>query len=91
MVNGPDHIFLERKGRIETWEKGFESTEQLEDMIQQIVSRVNRTVNVSRPVADARLPDGSRVHIVLPPIALDGPAVTIRKFPVQSAGKQLDV
>lgn len=81
MVNGPDHIFLERKGRIETWEKGFESTEQLEDMIQQIVSRVNRTVNVSRPVADARLPDGSRVHIVLPPIALDGPAVTIRKFP----------
>ena len=81
MVNGPDHIFVERKGRGEAWSKGFESTEQLEDMIQQIVSRVNRTVNVSRPVADARLPDGSRVHIVLPPIALDGPAVTIRKFP----------
>lgn len=81
MVNGPDKIFVERKGRVEQWDKGFESTEQLEDMIQQIVSRVNRIVNVSRPVADARLPDGSRVHIVLPPIALDGPVVTVRKFP----------
>lgn len=81
MVNGPDKIFVERKGRGEQWGKGFESAEQLEDMIQQIVSRVNRIVNVSRPVADARLPDGSRVHIVLPPIALDGPVVTVRKFP----------
>lgn len=81
MVNGPDKIFVERKGRVEQWGKGFESAEQLEDMIQQIVSRVNRIVNVSRPVADARLPDGSRVHIVLPPIALDGPVVTVRKFP----------
>lgn len=81
MVNGPDKIFVERKGRVEQWGKGFESVEQLEDMIQQIVSRVNRIVNVSRPVADARLPDGSRVHIVLPPIALDGPVVTVRKFP----------
>lgn len=81
MVNGPDKIFVERRGRMEPWSKSFESTEQLEDMIQQIVSRVNRTVNVSRPVADARLPDGSRVHIVLPPVALDGPVVTVRKFP----------
>ncbi len=61
--------------------QSFDSQEQLEDTIQQIVSRVNRTVNVSRPIADARLSDGSRVHVVLPPIALDGPAVTIRKFP----------
>lgn len=81
MVNGPDHIFIERSGRMEQWDKVFESQEQLEDMIQQIVSRVNRNVNVSRPVADARLSDGSRVHVVLPPISLDGPAVTIRKFP----------
>lgn len=81
MVNGVEQIFVERKGRIEAWDKGFENVEQLEDMIQQIVSRVNRVANVSRPVADARLPDGSRVHIVLPPVALDGPSVTIRKFP----------
>ncbi|WP_367566359.1 CpaF family protein [Lacrimispora sp.] len=81
MVNGADRIFVERKGHMARWEKSFDSQEQLEDTIQQIVSRVNRTVNVSRPIADARLPDGSRVHVVLPPIALDGPAVTIRKFP----------
>lgn len=81
MVNGFRQIFVERGGRMERWDKTFDSVEQLEDTIQQIVSRVNRVVNVSRPVADARLPDGSRVHVVLPPIALDGPAVTIRKFP----------
>ena len=81
MVNGAGRIFIEKNGRMELWEKCFENCEQLEDMIQQIVSRVNRTVNVSRPIADARLEDGSRVHIVLPPISLDGPAVTIRKFP----------
>ncbi len=81
MVNGTEHIFMERRGRMEQWNRRFENTEQLEDMIQQIVSRVNRVVNVSRPIADARLPDGSRVHVVLPPIAIDGPTVTIRKFP----------
>ena len=81
MVNGAGNIFIERNGRMERWEKEFESQEQLEDMIQQIVSRVNRTVNVSRPIADARLGDGSRVHVVLPPVSIDGPAVTIRKFP----------
>ena len=82
MVNGKDHIFVERSGRLERWDRSFEQVEQLEDMIQQIVSKINRVVNVSRPIADARLvEDGSRVHIVLPPIALDGPVVTIRKFP----------
>lgn len=81
MVNGSDRVFVERNGHMELWEKSFDSQEQLEDTIQQIVSRVNRTVNISRPIADARLSDGSRVHVVLPPIALDGPAVTIRKFP----------
>lgn len=81
MVNGAGKIYLERNGKAELWERKFEKTEQLEDIIQQIVSRVNRVVNVSSPIVDARLEDGSRVHIVLPPIALDGPAVTIRKFP----------
>lgn len=81
MVNGHEKVFIERGGRTMLWEKSFDSREQLEDMIQQIVGRVNRMVNVSNPVVDARLEDGSRVHVVLPPIALDGPAVTIRKFP----------
>ena len=81
MVNGHEKVFIERGGRTMLWEKSFNSREQLEDMIQQIVGRVNRMVNVSNPVVDARLEDGSRVHVVLPPIALDGPAVTIRKFP----------
>lgn len=81
MINGKDHIFIEQNGRISRWEEGFDSNQQLEDMIQQIVSRINRSVNVANPIADARLPDGSRVHIVLPPVALDGPVVTIRKFP----------
>ena len=89
MVNGPDHIFVERKGRVEAWSKGFESTEQLEDMIQQIVSRINRVVNVSHPIADARLQNGARVHVVLAPVALNGPIVTIRKFPEPITAQKL--
>ena len=81
MVNGKDHIFIEKKGRLSRWDKAFDSAEQLEDLIQQIVSRVNRTVNLSSPIADARLEDGSRVHGVLAPVAVDGPVLTIRKFP----------
>ena len=81
MVNGKDQVFIEQNGRVVQWEKRFRSNQQLEDMIQQIVSRVNRVVNVSSPIADARLSDGSRVHVVLPPISLSGPVVTIRKFP----------
>lgn len=81
MVNGGEHIFVERHGHMSRWEKKFESSEQLEDLIQQIVSRVNRTVNLASPIADARLEDGSRVHVVLAPVAIDGPVLTIRKFP----------
>ena len=81
MINSHEEIFMERDGRMERWEGSFESREKLEDMIQQIVSRINRRVNTSVPIADARLPDGSRVHIVLPPVALKGPTITIRKFP----------
>ncbi|MCI8743407.1 MAG: CpaF family protein [Lachnospiraceae bacterium] len=81
MVNGKDHIFLEKQGKLLRWNQGFEEVSQLEDMIQQIVSRINRVVNVSNPIVDARLENGSRVHVVLPPVALDGPIVTIRKFP----------
>ncbi len=81
MVNGTDRIFVEKKGQIFQWDRTFSSTEQLEDLIQQVVSRVNRTVNFASPIADARLEDGSRVNVVLPPVALDGPTLTIRKFP----------
>lgn len=81
MINGKDDIFVEKCGKIVKWDKKFKSNEQLEDMIQKIVSSVNRVVNVSTPIADARLMDGSRVHVVLPPISLNGPIVTIRKFP----------
>ena len=81
MVNGTEGIFVEQNGRICRLEKQFDSREQLEDLIQQIVSRVNRTVNLASPIADARLEDGSRVHVVLAPVALNGPVLTIRKFP----------
>ena len=81
-LSGPaEHIFVERQGRVEELEKHFDSVGQLEDLIQQIVSRVNRTVNLASPIADARLEDGSRVHVVLAPVALNGPILTIRKFP----------
>ncbi len=81
MVNGKDHVFVEKNGRVSRSGRTFDSTDQLEDLIQQIVSRVNRTVNLSSPIADARLEDGSRVHVVLAPVAIDGPVLTIRKFP----------
>ena len=81
MVNGPGRVFVEQSGMVVEWPLKFKSQEQLEDLIQQIVSRVNRVVNVSQPIVDARLPDGSRVHVVLPPVSLTGPVLTIRKFP----------
>lgn len=81
MVNGPDKIFVERNGVIEETEIVFESPERLDDLIQNMVARVNRSVNEANPVVDARLEDGSRVNVVLSPIALNGPLITIRKFP----------
>ena len=81
MVNGPWEVFVETRGKIGRWEKSFESKTQLLDLIQQIVGRVNRIVNTSTPIVSARLPDGSRVHVVLEPVALNGPILTIRKFP----------
>lgn len=81
MINGIDNIFIERSGRLTQWDKTFESKEKLEDVIQQIVAKCNRTVNEASPIADARLENGARVNIVLAPVALNGPIVTIRKFP----------
>lgn len=83
MVNGHQRIFVEEAGKVEDTGYQFENAEKLEDVIQAIVAQVNRIVNESSPIVDARLPDGSRVNVVLPPIALDGPALTIRKFPAQ--------
>lgn len=81
MVNGPRDIFIERSGRLTRWERSFSSKGKLEDVVQQIVSFCNRSVSKANPIADARLADGSRVNIVLDPVALNGPVVTIRRFP----------
>ena len=81
MVNGTENIFVEKAGRIYEWDKRFETREKLENVIQQIVARCNRVVNEALPIADARLENGSRVNIVLSPVALNGPIITIRRFP----------
>lgn len=81
MVNGMEHIFYEKQGKLYEFEKTFTSKEKLEDMIQQIVGNNNRMVNLANPIVDTRLPDGSRVNIVLSPISIDGSAISIRKFP----------
>lgn len=80
MINGPAHIFIEQKGRLFRMDKHFESERRLEDIIQRIVGLAGREVNQANPICDTRLPDGSRVNVVLPPIALCGPTLTIRKF-----------
>lgn len=81
MINGPEHIFVEKKGRLFRLEQKFESREKLEDIIQQIVAACNRVVNEASPIVDARLENGARVNVVLSPVALNGPIVTIRRFP----------
>lgn len=80
MINGPGHIFIEQDGRLRQLDKQFESQRKLEDVIQRIVAMAGREVNQANPICDTRLPDGSRVNVVLPPIARYGPTVTIRKF-----------
>ncbi|MGM0941684.1 MAG: CpaF family protein [Bacillota bacterium] len=81
MINNYDEIYIERDGQVSNANVKFENQQKLEDTIQAIVSKVNRVVNESSPIVDARLEDGSRVNVVLPPVALKGPAMTIRKFP----------
>ena len=81
MINGAKNIFVERNGSLYQTEEEFESEEKLQDMIQQIVAKSNRIINETSPIVDARLSDGSRVNVVLPPVSMDGAAVTIRKFP----------
>ncbi len=80
MINGPDNIFIEKDGRLKKLDAHFENQKRLEDVIQRIVGQAGREVNQSNPICDTRLPDGSRVNVVLPPIALCGPTLTIRKF-----------
>ena len=86
MVNGPEKIFYEKRGGLYQWDKQFSSVDKLEDIIQQIAGNSNRMVNESSPIVDTRLSDGSRVNIVLHPIALDGSMICIRKFPKEPLG-----
>ncbi|MBS6397755.1 MAG: CpaF family protein [Clostridiales bacterium] len=81
MVNGMDGIFVERGGKLLRWEKNFYSRERIQDIIQQMTGACNRIVNESQPIVDARLENGDRVHVVLPPVAVNGPIITIRRFP----------
>lgn len=84
MVNGQNHIFYEKAGALQEWDRQFSSEEKLSDVIQQMVGRNNRRVNASTPIADTRLSDGSRVNIVLSPVAVDGSCISIRKFPKEA-------
>ncbi len=84
MINGYDHIFVERKGHVEKINAQFESPQRLTDIIIKFVAQAGRAVNEADPIVDTRLADGSRVNVVLPPIALNGPIVTIRRFPEQT-------
>lgn len=81
MVNGTEGIFIERGGGIVKWEKNFESREKLEDIVQQIVAKCNRVANEAVSIVDARLENGARVNVVMAPVALNGPVITIRRFP----------
>lgn len=88
MVNGPNAVYYEKKGRFYKYPYAFSSEEKLQDVIQQIVGRHNRVVNLSSPIVDTRLEDGSRVNIVLAPIAIDGSAISIRKFSQKALGME---
>lgn len=81
MVNGTEGIFIEKNGRLIKWDKNFFSKQKIEDLVQSIAAKSNRIVNETVPIADARLENGARVNIVLPPAAINGPIITIRQFP----------
>ncbi|GAA3754742.1 pilus assembly protein CpaF [Spinactinospora alkalitolerans] len=89
MVNGPDNIYIERRGRVERIETTFASEDQLYQTIDRIVSQVNRRVDESSPMVDARLPSGERVNVIIPPLSLSGPVITIRRFPKPFTIEQL--
>lgn len=93
MINGWNRIFVERAGKIETFQKTFSSPEKLDDVIQQMASRCNRVINTLQPIVDARLQGGERINAVIAPVALDGPILTIRKFPENpiTMGKLLEM
>lgn len=88
MINGTENIFIEKEGQLFRLEKRFADRGKLEDVVQQIVAGANRIVNEASPIVDARLEDGSRVNVVLCPVALNGPIVTIRKFPKEAMTMQ---
>ncbi|MBP2667942.1 MAG: type secretion system protein [Deltaproteobacteria bacterium] len=82
MVNGPDRVYIEKQGKLQRTEVAFKDTDHLMTIIERIVSKVGRRVDESSPLVDARLPDGSRVNVIIPPLALDGPSMSIRRFGV---------
>lgn len=88
MVNGPDRVFVERNGRISTWPHRFGSREDLEEMIRRLAGRVHKEINELHPIVDARLADGSRIHAVYRNVAIDGPSLSIRKFPEKKIGME---
>ncbi len=86
MVNGPSIVYAERNGRIQKTDVNFIDNEQVIRVIENIIRPLGRTISAEYPAVDARLPDGSRVNAVIPPVAIDGPSITIRKFPKERLG-----
>jgi pilus assembly protein CpaF len=90
LINGPYKIYVERRGKLEKTDVKFRDNEHLLQIIDRIVSKVGRRVDETSPMVDARLPDGSRVNAIIPPLAVDGPLVSIRRFPAALQPKMID-